>query len=40
RENVFDPLTPEEQDALLAATTKIQHALRAAGWWERGGRAD
>ena len=40
RENVFDPLTPAEQEALLAATTKIQHALREAGWWERGPKAD
>ncbi|NKX53299.1 winged helix-turn-helix transcriptional regulator [Arthrobacter sp. E918] len=35
RENVFDPLTPAEQEALLSAATKIQNSLRAAGWWER-----
>lgn len=37
RENVFDPLTDEEREALHSAATKIQASIRAAGLWENPG---
>jgi DNA-binding MarR family transcriptional regulator len=37
RENVFDPLTKDERDALHSAATKIQASIRAAGLWENRG---
>lgn len=38
RENVFDPLSAAEREALLSATTKIQQSVRDAGLWGNTGK--
>lgn len=37
RENVFDPLTEDEREALFSAITKIQASVRDAGLWQNPG---
>lgn len=39
RENVFDPLSDAEREALLSATTKMQQSIRNAGLWGNTGRS-
>jgi DNA-binding MarR family transcriptional regulator len=39
RENVFDPLSAAEREALFSATAKIQQSIRDAGLWGNTGKS-